>query len=605
MSILITYPRFKAWDDNGSPLVGGELSSYLPGTSSATPTYSDPLCTIPNTNPVILDANGEALLYINEYVKLVLTDANNNLMWTQDGIGGVGNIIALGTTTLTTNLTIPATQTLVMDQGSLITIPNGLTLTINGPFQAGRYQVFNCTGTGNVVFGSGATQHIYPEWWGAVNSATVDDSAPVLAAIIAAQGCNGNLVLSPDCTYAVSQFPVTQGYWSVTATGATLLHNGSNNALLNINPPIGFPVQPYYFKWKGGSLVAKQSATNPTTDVVFLAQFWYATLEFDLIECGKVGDSNTQYAANGIHIQGGPAYSMQGTYYNNIYGGIIRQATGHAIYMQGYNAGSSYVNANNFYNIRQQFCAIGTAMDGCFSNTFYSNETEDETGYALVLTNSGSNVWYNMCIEDCNGGGANDPFSLDTTKGNCWSGSVSNNTISATSLSNWASYNDTKVRNQLTLVPLAAVPANIVTGRIVMAGGVNWDPCGTLLAQPYLTYYDGTQWQMVPPIGTTTTLTPSGTVSINANLGNTFYLVPAQNETIGITGGYAQQEITINVQTYRTNSYNLSFTGGNINRSQGVLATGTRNNAVFIIKFANIVLGGNSYWREVSRTGAM
>src|SRR5208283_5352040 len=53
--------------------------------------------------------------------------------------------------TLTANLTIPSFVTLAPDPGAVITLGNH-TLTINGPFQAGPYQVF--AGSGTVVWGS-------------------------------------------------------------------------------------------------------------------------------------------------------------------------------------------------------------------------------------------------------------------------------------------------------------------------------------------------------------------------------------------------------------------------------------------------------------------
>jgi hypothetical protein len=49
-----------------------------------------------------------------------------------------------------------------------LTVDTGITLTLNGPFEAGLYQVFSCTGTGSVVFGSGSYRETYPEWCGAI-----------------------------------------------------------------------------------------------------------------------------------------------------------------------------------------------------------------------------------------------------------------------------------------------------------------------------------------------------------------------------------------------------------------------------------------------------
>ena len=45
---------------DGTPLVGGRLRTFAAGTSTPKPTYADAAGTIANTNPVVLDARGEA-----------------------------------------------------------------------------------------------------------------------------------------------------------------------------------------------------------------------------------------------------------------------------------------------------------------------------------------------------------------------------------------------------------------------------------------------------------------------------------------------------------------------------------------------------------------
>ncbi len=85
-----TYPKFKAWDHNADPLVGGKVYSYTVGTSTKKNTYSDAACTVPNANPVILDSLGEANIYINGSVKLVIKDADDVLQFTvNEASGGI------------------------------------------------------------------------------------------------------------------------------------------------------------------------------------------------------------------------------------------------------------------------------------------------------------------------------------------------------------------------------------------------------------------------------------------------------------------------------------------------------------------------------------
>lgn len=93
--------------------------------------------------------------------------------------------------TLAASLTVPATCTLKILQGGSIVKAGAFTLTINGNFEAGLYQVFSGFATGNVTFGKGVTDVARPEWWGfaqtaaaAVNSvalqAAIDSNAPAV-----------------------------------------------------------------------------------------------------------------------------------------------------------------------------------------------------------------------------------------------------------------------------------------------------------------------------------------------------------------------------------------------------------------------------------------
>ena len=70
-------------------------------------------------------------------------------------IGSAKTVLSIpaGNWPIAANLTVPANLTLKLAHGALLTIATGKTLTINGPLDAGRYQIFSCTGTGKVVFG--------------------------------------------------------------------------------------------------------------------------------------------------------------------------------------------------------------------------------------------------------------------------------------------------------------------------------------------------------------------------------------------------------------------------------------------------------------------
>ena len=68
---------------NGTPLAGGFVYFYIPGTSTPKDTYQDPAATILNTNPIILDAAGEAIVYGIGSYRQVVTDSSSNTIWDQ------------------------------------------------------------------------------------------------------------------------------------------------------------------------------------------------------------------------------------------------------------------------------------------------------------------------------------------------------------------------------------------------------------------------------------------------------------------------------------------------------------------------------------------
>ncbi|MFC4275573.1 glycosyl hydrolase family 28-related protein [Achromobacter aloeverae] len=70
-------------DNNGKPLVGGKVYFYIPNTSTKKNTYQDPDQTILNTNPVILDARGEAVIWGSGSYRQVVYDQFDNLIWDQ------------------------------------------------------------------------------------------------------------------------------------------------------------------------------------------------------------------------------------------------------------------------------------------------------------------------------------------------------------------------------------------------------------------------------------------------------------------------------------------------------------------------------------------
>lgn len=220
MPVLMNYPLFHADDDNGAPLTGGLLYSYIAGSSTSKATYTTRAMSVANANPVVLNSRGEAVIYGAGLYKLILKTAIGTTIWTQDNVelgtgqgsnvfyvdpsetdqGAAGNgaslydiLTALGTseqatvffphngvantTTYTFSTTFDAsTYTNVifdLENGALLSPDSTKTLTLPSPgnvIAAQTQMIFS--GAGSVVFAAGTGGKIYPGWWGGSTSAS-------------------------------------------------------------------------------------------------------------------------------------------------------------------------------------------------------------------------------------------------------------------------------------------------------------------------------------------------------------------------------------------------------------------------------------------------
>lgn len=86
-------PRFKAIDDFGRPMVGAKLYTYQNKTTTPAATYQDAQQSAANTNPIVLNASGEAIIYLltNQVYTFVLKDVNDVSVWSQDDVTGAAS----------------------------------------------------------------------------------------------------------------------------------------------------------------------------------------------------------------------------------------------------------------------------------------------------------------------------------------------------------------------------------------------------------------------------------------------------------------------------------------------------------------------------------
>ena len=112
MAVLTPAPKTAFVDAAGEPLVGGQLYTYIAGTTTLQATYTDSTATTANTNPIILDSRGEANVWLGGAIyKFVLKDADGALIWTVDNISAptaaVSPVLS-GNVTIDSNTSSPA-----------------------------------------------------------------------------------------------------------------------------------------------------------------------------------------------------------------------------------------------------------------------------------------------------------------------------------------------------------------------------------------------------------------------------------------------------------------------------------------------------------------
>ncbi len=99
---VIPDPVKQFFDANGNALSGGLVYTYLAGSTTPYPTYTDSVLAQPNTNPTVLDASGRATFYFGPVTyKFDVQNAQGVSMsgYPRDNIADYGQLLALSLST--------------------------------------------------------------------------------------------------------------------------------------------------------------------------------------------------------------------------------------------------------------------------------------------------------------------------------------------------------------------------------------------------------------------------------------------------------------------------------------------------------------------------
>src|SRR5208282_865789 len=101
MASVVILPKLKCWVPiTGVPAAAYCMRTYAAGTTTNQAVFTDAACTIPAANPVVLDSNGEAIVYAvaGTLYKFSLYDPTNTVQqsgWPVDSVtiygGGTGS----------------------------------------------------------------------------------------------------------------------------------------------------------------------------------------------------------------------------------------------------------------------------------------------------------------------------------------------------------------------------------------------------------------------------------------------------------------------------------------------------------------------------------
>jgi len=94
MATISPTPKLQFLDANGNPLASGLLYTYFAGTTVPKTTYTTAAQTTANTNPIVLDARGEANVWLlaGEAYKFVLQNSSGVLQYTVDQVTAAGTM---------------------------------------------------------------------------------------------------------------------------------------------------------------------------------------------------------------------------------------------------------------------------------------------------------------------------------------------------------------------------------------------------------------------------------------------------------------------------------------------------------------------------------
>lgn len=265
-AVVAEIPK-KQFSFNGEPLANGTLTTSLTGTSTPAATWQDEAQTIANTNPIILNSQGECDIWLEPGVsyRLVLKDQLGATVWTVDNVQGNSTSTALGnewvdtalppTFISATTFSLVGDQTTTYNVGRRVKVTDGAS-TFYGTVQA---SVFSTVTTVTLALDSGTLTAALS----AVNVGMVSFANSSINT-----GRKGaNIVVSAS---GAPTIPANGSYFFVTGTGFNItgFADSWDGRIVTLDLPTSLTLV------NSGSLLLKQRVNKVTTvgDIITFVQ---------------------------------------------------------------------------------------------------------------------------------------------------------------------------------------------------------------------------------------------------------------------------------------------------------------------------------------------
>lgn len=224
---LIPEPRFLATDPNGAPLAGGFVYTYTPNSTTPMTTWQDANQTTPNTNPIVLDAAGSALIYGAGTYQITVTDSFGNQIPAYSGLATANPTTAAISAVISAPTVLAAANLL---------LASGLTVPLN------VMDGINLTGTSVPGLYNGAPAQLWFNEVVTTSSATLPEIGAQVSVTANTGGGNINTAEKVAFSAAISSGNASAATYGITSTvsgyGGTYLVVGEQILLNNLGTAV-------------------------------------------------------------------------------------------------------------------------------------------------------------------------------------------------------------------------------------------------------------------------------------------------------------------------------------------------------------------------------